>query len=108
MVVGCAIVGRCPRISIEWPIVTDANYQLAVYRLHVVLASDPALRGCTGSAATQQAEKHRVTAALQRVFSSIDEEILHKSRREQAQDGSTGLVLLRIGIALFVWHDLAR
>lgn len=86
-------------MSIAWATATDANYQLAVCRLHVVLASDPALRGCTGSAATQQTENHRVTAALQRVFDTIDEEILHKSRREQAQDGSTGLVLLRIGMA---------
>ena len=63
-----------------------------------MLASDPALHSCTGSAATQQHENQKVTAALQHAFRSIDEEILHKSRQEQAQDGSTGLILLRIGM----------
>lgn len=63
-----------------------------------MLASDPALRSCTGSAATLQPENQKVSAALQRAFHSVDEDILHSSRQEQAQDGSTGLVLLRIGM----------
>lgn len=41
-------------------------------------------------------------AALQHAFHSVDKEILQSSRQGAAQDGSTGLVLLRVGMALLL------
>ena len=66
-------------------------------RLHVVLASNPAMGTCTGSSAADKAEQQRMGAAFCSTFHALDKEILHKSRHSKGRDGCTGLVLLRVG-----------
>ena len=67
-------------------------------RLHVLLASNPAIAACTGALAVDKGEEFRIAAALHGAFHAVDKEILQKSKEEDGRDGSTGLVLLRIGM----------
>jgi hypothetical protein len=57
------------------------------------------LRTCTGEGppSTDAAEEAAVSAALHRSFHAMDSEILARARAEAGRDGSTGLVLLRLG-----------
>ncbi|KAL3144636.1 hypothetical protein ABBQ38_001995 [Trebouxia sp. C0009 RCD-2024] len=82
----------------------DEAAELCCNRLHAILASNPTWGSCTGSAAVQQAEKQTVSAALRGAFRSLDKEILRMLKEEETQDGSTGLVLLRIGEVLYTAH----
>lgn len=73
-------------------------------RLHVVLASNPAMGTCTGSSAADKAEQQRMGAAFCSTFHALDKEILHKSRHSKGRDGCTGLVLLRVGEVVYTAH----
>ena len=78
-------------------------------RLHKLLAQDPALRWKESSAssllgATSLDAQDReakacacVDQAIRKAFFTVDREILDKSRDENGRDGSTALVVLRMG-----------
>lgn len=75
----------------------------AANRLHELVAGEPALRTCIGSAApaaTLQESQH-MTAALVHAFEAIDHEILTRCRRDGGRDGATGIVIVRLGEMLY-------
>ena len=64
----------------------------------MILASQPALRDCTGDApATDQAEQSKMAQALRSSFHTMDGEILQRARQDEGRDGSTAVVILRTG-----------
>ena len=67
-----------------------------------MLADNPAVGACTGALPTDKGEEFKMAAALHGAFCAVDQEILQKSKEEGGRDGSTGLVLLRVGIALLL------
>ena len=71
----------------------------AADRLHHILATDTALRTCTGEGppAAQAAEEGRISTALVHAFEATDREILMRSRLEGSKGGATALVVLRVG-----------
>ena len=75
--------------------------------MHVVLASNPAVGACTGALAIDKGEEFKMTAALHGAFHAVDQEILDKRKEEGGRDGSTGLVLLRIGTVLMLCQVLS-
>ncbi|KAK9822523.1 hypothetical protein WJX74_000939 [Apatococcus lobatus] len=78
----------------------------ASHRLHLLLARDPALRKSTGEGALASAfqEEAAMAAALKKAFQDMDEEILAESRRDGLRDGSTAVMVLRLGSALYAAH----
>lgn len=78
----------------------------AADRLHHVLATENALRTCTGEGppATAIQEEERVAAALVHSFEAVDREIMTRCRVEGTKGGATGLVVLRIGNQLYAAH----
>jgi hypothetical protein len=78
-------------------------------RLHMVFASDPALRPhlgtSSGPAATSSAtEEVAVSASLRRAFLQVDNDILKQSRVDGSRDGSTALVVAKLGDAVYTAH----
>lgn len=73
---------------------------LCARRLHLLLARDAALRKCTGEGTNASAfqEEAAMAAALKRAFLEMDEEILAESRRDGLRDGSTAVVIIRLGM----------
>ncbi|KAK9794905.1 hypothetical protein WJX73_003566 [Symbiochloris irregularis] len=78
----------------------------ACRRLHKLLAADAALERCTGEPGASPAESMAAVGALERAFLAMDSEILQacKTTQPPQQDGSTCLVLLRIGESLWAAH----
>ncbi|KAK9829310.1 hypothetical protein WJX72_005079 [[Myrmecia] bisecta] len=72
-------------------------------RLHLLLAADPALRDSTGDAKAQL-EGLAISKALRSAFHAVDAEILDRARAEAGRDGSTGLVVLRVGEVVYAAH----
>ena len=62
-----------------------------------MLASEPALRNFNGESDATAAEDEALRRAFNRAFTTVDEEILQDSRGRRMSDGSTCLVLLRVG-----------
>ena len=73
-----------------------------VCRLHLLLAKDPALRRCNGEGSQASAfqEEATMAAALKKAFRDMDDEILEESRRDGLRDGSTAVMILRLGTPL--------
>lgn len=64
----------------------------------MVLASQAALRDCSGDAPWQaKAEEGRMSAALHASFHAMDKEVLQQARGEERRDGATAVVILRTG-----------
>ena len=74
----------------------------------MVLASNPAIAACTGALAVDKGEEFKIAAALHGAFQAVDKEILQKSREEDGRDGSTGLVLLRIGTPVSQTRNISQ
>ncbi|KAK9851327.1 hypothetical protein WJX84_001751 [Apatococcus fuscideae] len=80
--------------------------EAASHRLHLLLAKDPALRRCNGEGSQASAfqEEATMAAALKKAFRDMDDEILEESRRDGLRDGSTAVMILRLGGALYAAH----
>lgn len=72
----------------------------------MALAQEAAVRSCTGEGGpgTDFTEEGAMGGALRRVFHTVDKEILDRARAEGGRDGTTALVVLRVGSALFTAH----
>ncbi|WIA44540.1 hypothetical protein OEZ86_007274 [Tetradesmus obliquus] len=81
--------------------------ETAARKLHLLLASHPALRlyrGETGPPAVVKQEEAAVGSALKQAFRQVDDMVLSTARHEGTRDGATALVLLRLGNALYAAH----
>eukprot|EP00879_Flechtneria_rotunda_P000997 GHRR01001131.1.p1 GENE.GHRR01001131.1~~GHRR01001131.1.p1 ORF type:complete len:866 (+),score=406.00 GHRR01001131.1:371-2968(+) len=81
--------------------------ETAARKLHLLLASHPALRlyrGEIGPPAVVRQEEAAVGAALRSAFRQVDDQVLAVARREGTRDGATALVVLRLGGALYAAH----
>ncbi|GAB4815687.1 hypothetical protein N2152v2_002733 [Parachlorella kessleri] len=78
----------------------------AADRLHTLLASETALRTCTGDGppSTQRQEAERMCAALRHAFEATDREILVRCRLEGNKSGATGVAVVRVGELLYAAH----
>ena len=78
----------------------------AADRLHLILATEPALRTCTGEGPPAVAfrESERMSAALTHAFEATDKEILNRCRTERVRGGATGVAVLRVGRTLYAAH----
>uniref|UniRef100_A0A383WM94 PPM-type phosphatase domain-containing protein n=1 Tax=Tetradesmus obliquus TaxID=3088 RepID=A0A383WM94_TETOB len=81
--------------------------ETAARKLHLLLASHPALRlyrGEMGPPAIVKQEEAAVGSALKHAFRQVDDMVLSTARHEGTRDGATALVLLRLGNALYAAH----
>ncbi|KAF6257052.1 hypothetical protein COO60DRAFT_44238 [Scenedesmus sp. NREL 46B-D3] len=81
--------------------------ETAARKLHLLLASHPALRlyrGETGPPAVVKQEEAAVGSALKQAFRQVDDMVLSTARHEGTRDGATALVLLRLGNVLYSAH----
>eukprot|EP00240_Pyramimonas_obovata_P000940 CAMPEP_0118957042 /NCGR_PEP_ID=MMETSP1169-20130426/61893_1 /TAXON_ID=36882 /ORGANISM="Pyramimonas obovata, Strain CCMP722" /LENGTH=601 /DNA_ID=CAMNT_0006905097 /DNA_START=269 /DNA_END=2075 /DNA_ORIENTATION=- len=75
--------------------------EMAAHRLHKILGDDRQFRNSGDSGADEQV----VTGALKRSFLEVEREMLELFNSEGAGDGSTAVVVVRLGNALYSAHS---
>ncbi|GAX77731.1 hypothetical protein CEUSTIGMA_g5174.t1 [Chlamydomonas eustigma] len=108
------VVGHPGEVGHSWAGVFDGHNgsraaDIAAARLHMVFASDPSLRPHLGTTtrpltASSDAEEAAVSGSLRRAFLQIDDDILKQSRVDGSRDGSTALVVAKLGDAVYTAH----